>query len=56
LIEFLAAGKEFATSAKFEDLLVVRSWLTRHSSPYTLSQRKVDGGYILSLKRKYDET
>ena len=51
LLEILKKG-EFATNAKFEDLLVIRNYLQRHGLPYSLSQRKVWEGYVLSLKDK----
>lgn len=42
----------YATDAKFEDLLVVRNYIQRHKLPVSLSQQKVHGGYVLSLKEK----
>ena len=52
LLDLLKNNKELGTSARFEDLLVIRSYINRKNLPFTLSQRKVEGGYILSLKEK----
>jgi hypothetical protein len=43
----------YDTSASFDDLMTVRSYLVRHPEiPFRLSQEKVEGGYRLTLRYK----
>lgn len=51
LLDILKRDGEFHTSATFEDLLVVRNYLTRHPElGVRLSQQRVWEGYVIRLK------
>lgn len=52
LLDKIKAHGEYPVAAKFEDVLLVRNYIQRHKLPISLSQCKVDGGFILSLKEK----
>ena len=39
----------FYTNTDFRNLLVVRSYISRHKPPYRLKQESIDGGFKLSL-------
>jgi hypothetical protein len=55
LLAILKKDGEYRTSAKFEDLMVVRNYLFRHDSEHRLSQAKIEGGYVIKLERKHDQ-
>lgn len=50
LIAILKLNREFYTNARFEDLLVVRNYMARHHMPVSLTQKRVEGGFILGLR------
>ena len=50
LIELIQKEGEFKADCRFEDLLVVRNYITRHDMPLMLSQCRVPQGFVLKLK------
>lgn len=52
LIQIIEKEGVYHTDARFEDLLVIRSYLQRHNSPYKLSQKRVEGGFELRLRKE----
>lgn len=55
LIKLLAKEKRIATNASFEDLLVVRNYLDRHPELHLrLTQTKIEGGYYIQMRYKYE--
>jgi hypothetical protein len=55
LIKLLAKEKRIATSASFEDLLVIRNYLDRHPElKLRLTQTKIEGGYHIQLRYRHD--
>ena len=52
LLAALRLSGEYKTSAKFEDLLVVRNYMARHNMTDALTQKRVEGGFILGLRSR----